>query len=173
MKKLTNNRGFTLIELLIVIAIIAILAAIAFVALDPLTRFQDARDSRRWSDSTAILSAIKVDQIDNGGNYLYGLRFYNSPAEATSYGTNYMISNATTTSGCNATACSAATSTAHCVNLQGLADEGYLSNLPVSPDGEGVWDGVYTGYYMSRSVNGGITVGACESENTDSITVSR
>lgn len=174
MKHLTNiKKGFTLIELLIVIAIIAILAAIAFVALDPLTRFRDARDSKRWGDSTSILSAIKVDQIDNRGNYLYGVRFYNSPAEATSYGTNYMISSATTTSGCNVSACTQATSSAHCVNLSGLVDEGYLSNLPVSPDGEGTWSDTYTGYYMARSQNGAITVGSCEAENTSSITVSR
>src|SRR3989344_7417247 len=65
-----SKAGFTLIELLIVIAIIAILAAVVFVALDPLTRFRDARDSSRWSDITAILSAIKVDQVDNGGSYI-------------------------------------------------------------------------------------------------------
>ena len=42
-----KRRGFTLIELLVVIAIISILAVVVFVALDPVTRFQDARDSRR------------------------------------------------------------------------------------------------------------------------------
>ena len=65
-----KTKGFTLIELLIVIAIIAIIAAVVFVALDPLTRFQDARDASRWSDTAALLSAIKVDQVDNGGSYL-------------------------------------------------------------------------------------------------------
>ena len=45
--------GFTLVELLIVIAIIAIIAAVIFVALDPLTRFQDSRDSARWQESSA------------------------------------------------------------------------------------------------------------------------
>ena len=61
------NKGFTLIELLIVIAIIAILAAVVFVSLDPLTRFQDARDARRWTDVDAVLSAMKLDQVDQGG----------------------------------------------------------------------------------------------------------
>ncbi|EKD47532.1 MAG: hypothetical protein ACD_66C00019G0006, partial [uncultured bacterium] len=44
-----TKKGFTLIELLIVIAIIAILAAAIFVALDPVTRFQEARDARRYN----------------------------------------------------------------------------------------------------------------------------
>ena len=53
------QRGFTLIELLIVIAIIAILAGVVFVSLDPLQRFLDARDAARWTDVTAVLSAVR------------------------------------------------------------------------------------------------------------------
>ncbi|MCD4761647.1 type II secretion system GspH family protein, partial [bacterium] len=69
MKLLKKQQGFTLIELLIVIGVIAILAALAFVALNPLARFQDARNAERWSDVNAILGAIKLDQVDNGGTY--------------------------------------------------------------------------------------------------------
>lgn len=161
-----SERGFTLIELLIVIAIIAILAAVVFVALDPLTRFQDARDSSRWNDVTALLSAIKVDQVDNGGSYLPAI------TNATA-GTVYMISNATTTSGCNLTCDVTIAATGDCVNLQGLADEGYVGSLPVSPNGTGSWSSTYTGYYMIKSSVGNVTIGACESENTSSISVTR
>ena len=57
-KKIRSRlQGFTLIELLIVIGIIAVLAAATFVALNPLTRFQDARDARRRTDISAVLSA--------------------------------------------------------------------------------------------------------------------
>ena len=161
-----GRSGFTLIELLIVIAIIAILAAVAFVALDPLTRFKDARDSSRWSDVTALLSAIKIDQIDNGGSYL------SSISSATS-SWDYMISNATTTSGCNATPCDGSASTSSCVNLQGLVDQGYLASLPTSPNGSGTWSSTITGYYLNKNSNGTITVGACESENTSEINVAR
>jgi len=169
-----KQKGFTLIELLIVIAIIAILASVAFVALDPLTRFRDARDSSRWNDITAILSAIKVDQVDNGGSYVYGV---NTDASGTSVITAteeyYMISNATTTSGCNATCDVTPSATDHCVNLQDLVTEGYLVSIPVSPNGTGSWTSALSGYYMRQSSTGAITVGACESENTSSISVTR
>ncbi|KKR90333.1 MAG: hypothetical protein UU36_C0007G0005 [Candidatus Uhrbacteria bacterium GW2011_GWE2_41_1153] len=62
-----TKKGFTLIELLIVIAIIAILAAAIFVALDPVTRFQEARDARRYNDLNNTLTAVVTDQVDNGG----------------------------------------------------------------------------------------------------------
>ena len=66
-KKSAARHGFTLIELLIVIAIVAILATVVFVALNPVARFEDARNSRRWSDVNAILSSIKLSQVDKRG----------------------------------------------------------------------------------------------------------
>lgn len=169
-----NNfkKGFTLIELLIVIAIIAILAGVVFVSLDPLTRFRDARDASRWTDVTAILSAIKVDQVDNRGSYAYGIRFFNSPATAVVADTNYQISNATTTTGCD-TGCSAVTNANRCVNLQSLVDEGYLGKIPVNPNGSGSWTSALTGYYLSRNANGSVTVGSCDAESTTAISVTR
>ncbi len=173
MKKFFKSRkGFTLIELLIVIAIIAIIAAVVFIALDPLTRFQDARDSRRWSDINALMSAIKVDQVDNRGAYFYGVD-YDTSAAATDAGTEYMISNATTTSGCNASGCSAVAASNDCVNLQSLSTEGYLGALPISPNGSGSWTAALSGYYLIKNANGSVTVGACEAENTSSITITQ
>lgn len=164
-----NMRGFTLIELLIVIAIIAIIAAVVFVALDPLTRFQDARDSSRWSDISAILNAIKVDQVDNGGTYL-------SSIAATDAGSIYMIVDGSVTSGCDDqnTYCDTNVSgDAHCVNLVGLVTEGYLGDVPVSPNGSGTWTASITGYTLERDTTGIITIRACESENSDEIWVAR
>lgn len=166
-----KQKGFTLLELLIVIGIIAILAGVAFVALDPLSRFRDARDAKRWSDVTAILSAIKIDQVDNRGPYAYGVNNYNSPAVPTFAATNYEISSATTTTECN-TRCSAATSTAACVNLSEIVSQGYLSSLPVAPNGNQSWDSTHTGYYMTRNTNGSITIGSCDTE-TSGISVQR
>ncbi|HEY4524162.1 MAG TPA: prepilin-type N-terminal cleavage/methylation domain-containing protein [Candidatus Paceibacterota bacterium] len=173
------EKGFTLIELLIVIAIIAILAGVVFVSLDPLKRFQSARNAARWTDVTAVLSAIKVDQVDNGGSYLSAISGLTS-------GQNYMISANNTgaaapVTGCN-TNCSAVAAVDRCVLLEngtvGLASEGYLSNVPISPDDPSVptaWDAAHSGYYVSRddAKQGAITVGACSAEGGETISVSR
>ncbi len=163
----STRQGFTLIELLIVIAIIAIIAAVAFVALDPLTRFKDARDAHRWSDISAILSAIKIHQVDNRGSYLQAIRDMQADDI-------YMIGLDTT--GCDSynTNCdvNVASSTA-CVNIAGLETNGYLGSVPISPDGDGSWIAGHTGYTLKKSTTGIITVQACESENSNEIKASR
>lgn len=162
-----NQKGFTLIELLIAIAIVAIIASVAFVALDPLQRFQDARDSSRWTDITAILSAIKIDQVDNGGFYLPAIT--NMTA-----GNTYMVG--TAVAGCddqNAQCDVAVSSDTSCVNLTGLVTEGYLAEVPFSPNGVGSWSLSLSGYTLRREATGIITVAACESENAAAISVSR
>lgn len=164
MKRNKAKLGFTLIELLIVIAIISIIAAVAFVALDPLTRFQDARDSSRWSDISAVITAIKVDQVDNSGSYLAAI-------SALDTNTVYMIG--TGSAACNATCDTAATSTSACVDLTGLVTEGYLASVPISPNGTGSWDASYTGYTLETSTTGALTVRACESENSSEILLQR
>ena len=67
-----NRQGFTLIELLIVIAIIGILAAAVLVAVDPVSRIQDARNSRRSAEVYAILNAVLNKQIDDRTLYTGG-----------------------------------------------------------------------------------------------------
>ena len=85
-----------------------------------------------------------------------------------------MISNASTTSGCNATACSAVAASDDCVNLNELVREGYLGALPVSPNGDGSWSSTLTGYVLrATSTTGSIMISACEAENTTSISVTR
>lgn len=158
------QQGFTLIELLIVIAIIGILAVAAFVSFDPLTRFRDSRDAQRWQDVVALLDAAKVDQVDNGGAYLTAISGLTTDTE-------YMIGTAAT--GCDATPCDVTIGATNCVDISGLATEGYIASIPVSPNGAGTWTSGLSGYYISRNGNGSLTVGACESENTTSISVSK
>ena len=167
MKKGLAIRGFTLIELLIVIAVIAILAAVAFVALDPLTRFRDTRDARRWSDISAMMTAVKADQVDNRGNYLTAIQ--NMTA-----GQVYMVG--TAVAGCddqNAQCDTDVSADTNCVNLSGLVTAGKLGGVPISPNGAGTWVAATTGYTLQRDATGIMSVRACESENTTEIFLSR
>lgn len=159
-----DKKGFTLIELLIVIAIIAILAAVLFVSLDPLTRFRDARDSSRWQDVSALVNAVIVDQVDNGGHYLGAI------ASLTT-GTIYMIG--TDAAGCNGYVCDATIGNAACANISGLVAEGYLASIPISPNGDQTWTAGHTGYTIMTSSTGAIVIQACESENTDEISIAQ
>lgn len=152
--KHTNLLGFTLIELLIVIAVMAILATVVFVALNPLGRFQDARNSRRWTDVNAILSAIKLDQVDNGGNYLQDIM----DLDADKY---YEIG----TGGSCSDSCLYPTVIleSSCLDLTGLVDEGYLPEMPVDP-GDSTASVDATRYYLVKNSNGALTIGNCSEE---------
>lgn len=154
------KQGFTLIELLIVIAIIAILAAAIFVALNPVQRFQDARDSRRSNDLTNLVTAVRTQQVDNGGSYLASITALTADAY-------YTIGTATT--GCD-TGCTAKTTGAGCADLTGLVTGGYLGSVPMDPS---TGDAAKTDYYVSRKTNGTIEVGACDPEGGVAINYTR
>lgn len=156
---LNRQKGFTLIELLVVIVIIAILAAIIFVALDPARRFGESRDSRRWSEVVTILNAVLKHQVDQGGVLL------NTVSNMTT-GDYYMIG--TASSGCN-TGCDTVVTQNDCVDISGLVDA-YISDVPEDPlNGTGV----KTYYYISKTANSRIIVGACNPERTSIIEVQR
>ncbi|MCK5211505.1 type II secretion system protein [Candidatus Parcubacteria bacterium] len=148
------KRGFTLVELLIVIGVIAVLAAFAFVALNPLARFQDARNAQRWTDVNAVIAAIKLHQIDNGGTYLADI----DDLTADLY---YQIGAGES---CNDT-CSNPTvilQTA-CLDLSELVDNGYLASIPIDPNASGASvDEVR--YYFSKQSTGALVVGSCSEE---------
>lgn len=181
---LKTKKGFTLIELLIVIAIIAILAAVVFVALDPLTRFQDARDARRWSDADAIVSALKLDQVDNGGSYATAAQTVTENSGNVGFANNtlYMIGTATT--GCAAISCDQGPTsgtgalTVSCVDLNAGTDDlvvdGYLPAIPISPTKPGgtTWSAAQSGYTITR-VGNNVTIGACEADGATTIEIKR
>jgi prepilin-type N-terminal cleavage/methylation domain-containing protein len=151
----SKQRGFTLIELLVVIAIIAILAVSVFVALDPVTRFADARNSRRWSDVNSYLTAIHEYIVDNGGSLPTGMS--TSMAE-TQIGT--------CPSG-GATICTSAA--AACVNLTAPLAK-YLKTLPQDSD---TGSASTTGYSVAVDANNLITISSCSAENSEVVEVSR
>jgi prepilin-type N-terminal cleavage/methylation domain-containing protein len=149
-----KNKGFTLIELLIVVGIIAVLAAFVFVALNPGARFEDSRNARRWADVNLLMSAIKLDQVDNGGDYFEALELL--PA---SY--YYQIG------ACGSCSATCANPTvilqSACIDFEELVDDGYLPAVPTDPNASGASDDE-TRYYIMKSSSGTITVGSCSEE---------
>lgn len=154
------KKGFTLVELLVVIVIIGILAAVIFVALDPAQRFGDARNARRWQEVRSVLQAVIKFQVDSGGTLPSAL----NSATAGNY---YVLG--TAGSGCNTT-CSAQTTQAACLNMTSDLVDAYLSSIPYDPS---TGSAANTDYYISKSANGRVTVGACDPENSATISVSR
>lgn len=155
-----HNEGFTLLELLIVIAIIAILSVVVFLVIDPLTRFEDARNANRWEAVTTILDAVKISQVDNKG-------YFPTTVNSTVAGSFYMIGTCTPTS---TLACTGATTTAGCVDLGSLVTSGYMASVPQDPN---TGTASTTGYYLSKTGVGVITIGACSPENSAIISVMR
>lgn len=149
---LKNKKGFTLIELLIVIAIIAILATLVFVALNPVKRFTDARNARRFTDVDSILTAVHVYIVDNNGSLPAGI-------------TTTEKQLGTCVSG-GATFCP--TAAAACLDLSTPLVK-YLKSIPLDPSGGTAGT---TGYSVVADVNNIITIKACNAEGT-TITTSR
>lgn len=129
------KKGFTLIELLVVIAIIAILAVVVFVALDPVTRFADARDSRRFVDTTTILTAVHQKIVDQGGDLPAGLTRGMTNTEMGSCGS--------------------------CVDLASTL-AAYLKEMPKDPEAGTASN---SGYWIEVNSDGIVTVTAPDAEN--------
>lgn len=157
MNKHIKQRGFTLIELLIVIAVMAILMSVVFVALNPMARFEDARNNTRWTDVDAILSAIKLHQVDNDGRYLDSI-------SALTEGTEYMIGTGEDGCGSYSSACNSVNVQPDCVDLEPLATNGYLPSVPYDEKGDPAASDDFTFYYLIKHSNGAITIGSCNPE---------
>lgn len=158
MKK-PNALGFTLVELLVVIVIIGILAAVVFVALDPGKRFGESRDATRWSEVNSVLNAVLKYQVDNDGDL---------PSAIDSASTTLQVLGSDG-SGCDST-CTAGVSVAACANLTSDLVDTYLSAIPQDPRTGTAGN---TDYYINKTASGRITVGACDPEQTTTISVTR
>jgi prepilin-type N-terminal cleavage/methylation domain-containing protein len=148
-----NLKGFTLIELLVVIVVIAILAAVVFVALDPVRRFAEARNSRRWNDVNNILTAVHEYIVDNNGALPTGL---STGMAVTQLGT--------AGSGCDDCGTAAA-----CVDLSTPLAR-YLASIPEDPSTGSTAE---TRYSIEVDANNIITISACGAELSEAVSVSR
>lgn len=160
-----KHKGFTLIELLIVIGIIAILAAIIYVAVDPARRLEEARDAERWASVNSILNAYLKCTVDYAGT---------APVALTA-GTSYMIGDGALVETCSGQATTAITNLGggDCISDGSVTiTPDYLASIPIDPSG-GNWDAGETGYYITKSTAGRITIGACAPERATAVSVTR
>ena len=147
-----SQRGFTLIELLVVIGILAVLLAIVLIAINPARQFSLANNTKRASDTNAILNAVDQYAADNRGSLPSGIT---QTATAIGNGTGQ-------------------------IDICAPLVSQYLAALPVDPlinNGTPVTDCVAsynTGYTIVKSAqNNRITVAAPQAELGQVISVTR
>ena len=142
-----SKKGFTLIEILLTIAVIAILAGIVIVAVNPFKQLMDARNTQRNADVTTILNAVYQYTVDESGTL---------PATITTTPT---------------AVCATGGACAGLIDLSVLTTaEKYLTSMPKDPSTGTVNS---TGYNISKSANGRVTVAAPAAEGGVTISVTR
>lgn len=150
MRYTRNLGGFTLIELLVVLGIIVILFSVVFIAVDPARRFAQTRNANRREDVRDIVESVLTYMVDNTGNYPSGLDALTSSSQVIG----------TATSGCD-TSCTATTTLSSCLDLNSSLVGGYTAEIPKDPK---TGTNANTDYYINRTVDGRILVGACDPE---------
>ena len=142
-----QSAGFTLLEILLVVGAIAILAGIVIVAINPSKQLGDTRNARRRVDVQTILNAVYQLAIDTSGTL--PTTIITSPT--------YVCRTGGTCTGL--------------IDLGVLTlNEKYLTSIPVDPSSSTANN---SGYMVSKSANGRVTVSAPEAEQGQSITATR
>ena len=151
--------GLTLIEILLVITLIAILAAAILVAIDPARRMAQARNARRWEECEAILNAVLKYMVDHEGEYPSGLDNITTSAQVLGTASN----------GCDTT-CGAVTTVSSCLDLSSDLVGRYIASIPKDPK---TGTAANTDYYINKTSDGRVRVGACDPELSEVIFVER
>ena len=144
-----NRKGFTLVEVLLVIVIIAILAGIVIVAINPGRQISQANNTERNADIKAILDGVHEYAIDNRGAFPTGIT---ATATVVGSGTGQIDI---------------------CTDLVPT----YLAEMPFDPTATSAdytdCTSYNTGYTISQSTDGRITVAAPTAELSETISVTR
>lgn len=136
------SKGFTLIELLIVIGIIAVLIGVFVTTVNLGRPFEQARDSQRYSNVSAIAGAMKARMADNRGVWTTNA---NCPAIGTSPA--FIVASTSDFVG-------PAQSGAGYVNLQNCLVDDYMLVIPQDPSLDTASNSVgVTGYQVSITSN--------------------
>jgi len=164
-----QKNGRILTVVLIIATVVALGAVFIFYVLDPWSDFRDSREAKRWADVTSIVTAIKINQVDNGGLYI-------TAVENAREGESYMITDGSFGVDCDDKNeyCNIKVSGGdNCLDLSSLVLAGYLDEVPVSPKGKMSWGSSRTGYVLRKDESGVLTVSACEPEKTDAVWAAR
>ncbi len=162
-----SSKGFTLIELMVVIGIFSVLLAITLVALNPARQFAQANNTKRGSDTQAILNAIGQYSVQNSGNL---------PEGSGTNGGMILLSDCTVGSPCLISNDAAVLTPK--IDLCGVLITDYLAELPIDPvSGEGTPTGscitdYNTGYFVYQAASSNrITVLAPDTELQPEVSV--
>ncbi|MCB9802996.1 type II secretion system protein [Candidatus Nomurabacteria bacterium] len=143
--KVVNNKGFSLPGLIVSLAVFVILAAGLWVAVDPATRLNAAKDSRRNQDILVVAQALK-DYVRNNQGQL--------PITGEITTTKKVLCDTATTLTC-------AGDELECLVVDSSTDflDSYLATLPVDPEKINSAD---TGYYLTGDAAGNLLIGSCD-----------
>lgn len=144
-----EKRSFILfIELLIAASLAAFLAAVIYFAIDPPKRFTQAQNAERWTAVNLILNGYLNYKFDHQGA---------EPAVLAADVYYLLAAPGDDASGCLAQPAGAT------VDLAPALVGAYLSSFPIDPNRSGT----KSYYYIKKSAEGRLTVGACLAEAVD------